>query len=101
MSDVVEDVIEMARAWASADPDPATADELTRLVNEGAVDALKEHMAPPLAFGTAGLRAKVGAGPARMNRAVVRRTTRGLADFLASRGGGVRNLPVVVVYDAR
>jgi phosphomannomutase len=101
MSDVVEDVIEMARAWASADPDPATADELTRLVNEGAVDALQERMAPPLAFGTAGLRAKVGAGSARMNRAVVRRTTRGLADFLASRGGGVRNLPVVVGFDAR
>ena len=101
MSDGSEDLIEAARAWAEADPDPATADELSRLVSEGAVEALKERMNPPLAFGTAGLRAKVGAGRARMNRAVIRRTTRGLADYLGSRGGGVRNLPVVVGFDAR
>lgn len=101
MSDVVDEVIEAARAWAAADPDPNTADELTRLADEGMVLALKERMFPPLAFGTAGLRAKVGAGRARMNRAVIRRTTRGLADYLASRGGGVRNLPVVVGFDAR
>jgi len=101
MSDEVDDIIEAARAWASADPDPSTAEELTRLANEGAVAALKERMFPPLTFGTAGLRAKVGAGRARMNRAVIRRTTRGLADYLASRGGGVRNLPVVVGFDAR
>ncbi len=101
MNDAVEDVLEVARAWAAADPDPVTATELTRLVDQGEPGALNEHMNPPLAFGTAGLRAKVGAGRARMNRAVIRRTTRGLADYLASRGGGVRNLPVVVGFDAR
>lgn len=36
-----------------------------------------------------------------MNRAVVIRTTRGLADFLGSRRGGARSLPVVVGHDAR
>src|SRR6185503_5449630 len=51
--------------------------------------------------GTAGLRARVGAGSARMNRATVIRATRGLADYLAAHRDGARSLPVVVGRDAR
>jgi phosphomannomutase len=58
-------------------------------------------MSGSLAFGTAGLRARVGAGSARMNRATVIRATRGLADFLAAHRDGARTLPVVVGHDAR
>jgi phosphomannomutase len=54
-------------------------------------------------FGTAGLRGEVGAGPNRMNRAVVIRTTRGLADhLLADRARrGRADAGVVVGFDAR
>ena len=58
-------------------------------------------MAGPLEFGTAGIRGAVGAGPNRMNRAVVIRTTRGLADVLLDRSGGKVDRPVVVGRDAR
>jgi phosphomannomutase len=90
-----------ARAWAAADPDPVTRAELEALITAGDRDALSECMAGPLVFGTAGLRAPVGAGSARLNRATVIRTTRGLADFLAARRDGARALPVIVGNDAR
>jgi len=90
-----------ASAWIAGDPEPETRAELQALVNRGAFDEVRSRLAPPLAFGTAGLRAAVGAGSARMNRAVVIRTTRGIADFLASERSGARSLPVVVGHDAR
>ena len=60
---------------------PATAD---------AAADLADRMAGTLRFGTAGLRGPVRAGPNGMNRAVVRRTTAGLARWLRARGPGRR-----------
>ncbi len=48
-----------------------------------------------IAFGTAGLRSSIGAGPQQMNRLVVRQTTAGLMDWLPD--GAL----VVIGYDAR
>lgn len=64
-----------------------------------AVDELADRMAGPLTFGTAGLRGPLRAGPNGMNRAVVVRTTAGIAQWLTGHehGGGV----VVVGRDAR
>jgi len=90
----------LTAAWIEGDPDPETQRELTALIAAGALDEVKARMTPPLVFGTAGLRARVGAGAARMNRATVIRATRGLADFLGTRSGA-RSLPVVVGRDAR
>lgn len=90
-----------ARAWCEGDPDPVTRAELRALLDAVALGELRARMEPPLAFGTAGLRGPVGAGAARMNRANVIRTTRGVANFLAARRSGARALPVVVGHDAR
>lgn len=88
-----------ARAWIAGDPDEATRAELEALVEADDVDALRAAVGGALTFGTAGLRGTVGPGSLRMNRAVVIRTTRGLADHLAAEGLGDR--PVVVGFDAR
>jgi len=94
---VSEELLARARAWLAEDPDPDTRAELARLI-EGDDAAVAERFAGRLEFGTAGLRGALGAGPLRMNRAVVRRTTAGLASYLATRG---QTGPVVVGYDAR
>lgn len=79
-----------------ADPDPETGADLQRVIDSGDEAALESRMNTVLSFGTAGIRGEVGSGPGRMNRAVVIRTTFGLASYL-----GDVDRPVVVGFDAR
>ncbi|MER5868966.1 phospho-sugar mutase [Streptomyces sp. NPDC002044] len=94
-----DDLITRARAWLAEDPDPETAAELAALLDAGDTADLADRFAGTLQFGTAGLRGELGAGPMRMNRAVVIRAAAGLAAYLKAQGhaGGL----VVVGYDAR
>jgi phosphomannomutase len=93
-------LISIAQQWVAQDPDPLTRAELQTLIDSNDIDELAERMAGSLQFGTAGLRGVVAAGSNRMNRAVVIRTTRGLADYLVERDGD-SDAPVVVGADAR
>jgi phosphomannomutase len=87
-----------ARAWADEDPDPVTRAEVEALLDADALDGLRDRFDSRLQFGTAGLRGALGAGPNRMNRALVRRATAGVAGWL--RDQGIVG-PVVVGRDAR
>ncbi len=89
------DILTLARDWAASDPDPETRSIIESLIAAGDTDTLESHFTPALGFGTAGIRGKVGAGPARMNRAVVIRTTYGLAGSLP------QGTTVVLGFDAR
>ncbi|MEU9535995.1 phospho-sugar mutase [Streptomyces sp. NPDC048213] len=93
------DLLARASAWLAEDPDPDTRDELAALIDAGDTDELAARFAGTLQFGTAGLRGELGAGPLRMNRAVVIRAAAGLAAYLEDQGqtGGL----VVIGYDAR
>jgi phosphomannomutase len=102
------ELAERVRAWIAEDPDAADRAELQDLLDvaargEAAGDAaaadLADRFAGRLEFGTAGLRGAMGAGPNRMNRAVVRAATAGLARWLLEHrppGTGV-----VLGWDAR
>lgn len=94
----MSELLDRAGEWVSHDPDPDTAAELEALIDSGDEESLSQVMGSPLEFGTAGIRGAVGPGPGRMNRAVVIRTTRGLADHLLE-----GNAPgaVVLGFDAR
>jgi phosphomannomutase len=92
-----DDAIERAHRWLAEDPDPDTRAELQALLAAGDRAALAERFSGTLAFGTAGLRGQLGAGPMRMNRVVVTRAAAGLSAYLAERGGGT----LVVGFDAR
>ena len=103
------DLLERAMAWRDGDPDPQTRAEIDALVERAnGVDGgqrvsaraeLADRFAASLQFGTAGLRGQVGAGPNRMNRAVVIRAAAGLAAYLADVVPGRPR--VAVGYDAR
>jgi phosphomannomutase len=123
-------------AWIADDPDAGDRDELRALLEHAGAGAgagapgdagvgadadasaeLRDRFAGRLRFGTAGLRGAVGAGPNRMNRAVVRAATAAVAGWLlrseagagtreAGAGGweaglGAREAGVVVGCDAR
>ena len=76
-----------ASQWLAEDPDPDTRAELAALVAAGDTDELADRFSARLQFGTAGLRGALGAGPNRMNRAVVIRAAAGLASYLRATGG--------------
>ena len=91
------DLFARAREWLAEDPDPDTRSELEALLVADDVEELADRFDGRLEFGTAGLRGELGAGPNRMNRAVVIRAAAGFAAYLRERGGGT----VVIGYDAR
>ncbi len=96
-----KELTEQVRAWIADDPDPAMRAELEDLMRREDLDELRERFRARLEFGTAGLRGALGAGPGRMNRAVVRRVTAGLARYLLARVPDVKTRGVVVGRDGR
>lgn len=95
------DLLARARSWRDADPDPGTAREVDDLLAGGDEAALIDRFRAELEFGTAGLRGLLGAGPNRMNRAVVRRATAGVARHLLATVPDAARRGVVVARDAR
>lgn len=90
-----------AFAWREADPDPETRAELDQLLASGDDGALAERFEGTLVFGTAGIRAAMGAGPMRMNRLVAGRVAAGLARYLTTQDPAAAAAGIVVGYDGR
>ena len=87
-----------AEAWLAADPDADTRSELEALLSGDRVD-LERRFEGRLAFGTAGIRGRMGTGPLRMNRVLVRIVAAALAERVLQER---EERPTVVVgYDAR
>jgi len=99
----------IARHWLAGEPDDDIRIELRELIDRadrGDAAGLEERFAGSLQFGTAGLRAAVGAGPMRMNRLVVRQAAAGLGRWLlaeeaAGRLDRAASRGVVIANDAR
>ncbi|WP_173922243.1 phospho-sugar mutase [Agromyces sp. Marseille-P2726] len=99
--------VALAEAWIAQDPDPETRAELAALVEaarggDGAATAeLADRFDTRLAFGTAGLRGAIAAGPNRMNRVLVAQAAAGLAAYLLERASGGATPSVVIGCDGR
>lgn len=96
------------RDWLADDPDPVTRAELAALVERAeagdaaAVDDIADRFAAHLEFGTAGLRGALGAGPNRMNLAVVIRCAAAIARWVQGAAGPpAATRGVAVCFDAR
>ena len=77
--------------------DSDTRAELEAIENDD--KEIKERFYKDLEFGTAGLRGIIGAGTNRMNIYVIRKTTQGLANYIASVNGQAKG--VAIAYDSR
>jgi phosphomannomutase len=103
----ITQLISQAMAWLAGDPDPVTRQELEtllQLVHDGdgsALADLEDRFSGHLTFGTAGIRAALGAGPMRMNRIVVAHAAHGLARYLSDRHPAGQRMSVVIGADAR
>ncbi|MEL6187189.1 MAG: phospho-sugar mutase, partial [Myxococcota bacterium] len=104
---MVESLEARVRAWMADDVEAEDRAELEglleRLKEDPGGSTLKElasRFSGPLRFGTAGLRGRVEAGPARMNRATVIRATAGLAAVLLEDANAATR-GVVLGRDAR
>ncbi|WP_245654215.1 phospho-sugar mutase [Aedoeadaptatus pacaensis] len=82
--------------------------ELTTLCNEDkeklqhmSGEELADSFYQELAFGTAGLRGKIGPGTNRMNEQVIARATRGLAGVIEKRGQKAMDRGVAIAWDVR
>jgi phosphomannomutase len=90
------DLEALALAWLAVDPDADNRAEIERLSEAGGRE-FAERFGTRLEFGTAGLRGRLGAGPTRMNRVIVRV----VAAALAAQVRDEADPHVVVGYDAR
>jgi phosphomannomutase len=96
------------QTWIADDPDEGDRSELRALLDragvhdvagtstaagEAAAIELRDRFAGRLTFGTAGLRGRIGAGPNRMNRAVVRAATAAVAEWLLAADAEARAEP--------
>jgi phosphomannomutase len=90
-----------AQNWLLGDPDETTRKELEGILARRDRDELGERFAEVLTFGTAGLRGLLGAGPSRMNRAVVIRTSWGLVTNVLAEVPQAAERGIVIGYDAR
>ncbi|MDP2270332.1 MAG: phospho-sugar mutase [Archangium sp.] len=91
----------VAAAWADGDPDKSTANEVRALLAKKDWKELEERFGASLEFGTAGLRGVLGGGTNRMNLAVVRRTSAGLARYLKATVPDIGTRGVVIGRDGR
>ncbi|MBL8604787.1 MAG: phospho-sugar mutase [Myxococcales bacterium] len=90
-----------AARWLAEDPDPVTRAELQSLLDADDEAGLADRFRATLAFGTAGLRGVVGAGPNRMNRVMVLKASHGVGATLVESVPDAASRGVVVGYDGR
>ncbi len=84
-------------AWLAADPDPRTRAAIE--ANRGSATWVETHFGSVLRFGTAGMRAPSGPGPACMNRVMARVAARAIGRELVD--AGLADRGAVVGFDAR
>ena len=96
----MEKHMEQYQQWLDSD---LVDDELKRELQEikGKKRDIEDRFYAALEFGTAGLRGIIGAGPNRMNNLTVRRTTKGLGNYIKSQGEEAKRRGVAIAYDCR
>ncbi|KAJ6243390.1 phosphomannomutase 45a [Anaeramoeba flamelloides] len=92
-----------ANQWLKIDTNKETRQEVEKLIKGKKQEQLQELFDKRLEFGTAGLRAKMGAGYSRMNHITVQQTAQGWAEYLLEvfDPETVQKKGIVIGYDHR
>lgn len=92
----------LVQEWLRLDRDEVTRAEILQLVKQRNIKELETLLTSRLTFGTAGLRARMGAGFSRLNSLTIIQTSQGLAHYLLDEGGtSAASAGVVIGYDGR
>ncbi|KAJ9626913.1 hypothetical protein H2203_003370 [Taxawa tesnikishii (nom. ined.)] len=91
----------LAQQWLELDQDPETSREMESLLASRDTAELELRLRKRITFGTAGLRASMGAGFSRMNALTVIQASQGLAAYLLEQEPSARDRGVVIGRDAR
>lgn len=92
---------DLVKHWLRLDRDKDTRREIEGLWEQRNLTELNSRLSTRLAFGTAGLRARMGAGFSRINSLTIIQTSQGLAEYLLQSEDGADFKGVVIGYDAR
>ena len=97
-----EQWLEIAQQWADMDVNTSTKMQVQALIATKNLSRIQELFSSRVAFGTAGLRAAMGPGPAAINDLVVIQTAQGICKYLRKQlGPCVMKRGVAVGYDHR
>lgn len=92
---------ELVRKWLSWDKNENTRKEITDLARQKNVKELQKRLGERMEFGTAGLRARMGAGNSMMNDLTIIQTAQGLAKYVLKAEPDVVKKGIVLGYDGR
>ncbi|KAL0973000.1 hypothetical protein UPYG_G00197550 [Umbra pygmaea] len=87
--------------WITWDKNPRTKAQIEGLFQDRQVEELRRRLLSRMAFGTAGLRAAMGAGFALINDLTIIQSTQGMYKFLARSFLDFGSRGIVVGYDTR
>ncbi|KAG7464250.1 glucose 1,6-bisphosphate synthase [Solea senegalensis] len=89
------------RQWLKWDKNCCTRAQVESLVAAGQVNDLRSRLSSRMTFGTAGLRAPMGAGFNRINDLTIIQSTQGLCSYLSRCFANLSSRGVVVGFDTR
>ncbi|GAB5570888.1 glucose 1 [Prionailurus iriomotensis] len=87
--------------WLRWDKNPLTLESVKQLIADGNKEELEKCFGARMEFGTAGLRAPMGAGISRMNGLTIIQTTQGFCRYLEKQFSDLKQRGVVISFDAR
>uniref|UniRef100_A0A673WY63 Phosphoglucomutase 2-like 1 n=1 Tax=Salmo trutta TaxID=8032 RepID=A0A673WY63_SALTR len=87
--------------WITWDKNPKTRAQIEALLLDGQVEELRRRLCSRMTFGTAGLRAAMGAGFALINDLTIIQSTQGMYKYLARSFPDFSSRGIVVGYDTR
>ncbi|KAJ2369234.1 hypothetical protein H4S02_002343 [Coemansia sp. RSA 2611] len=93
--------LQLAQRWLAEDRDPQTRRQIEALVAANDTPQLELLLRTPVEFGTAGLRARMEAGYARLNQLTVISASQGLAAFVERAVADACARGVVIGHDHR